>query len=50
MVLQSNAINKVWGYGSLTNEEIVAHCEETNGYRSKSSFTPYQVELLGREQ
>merc|ERR1719495_817077 len=43
MVLQSNAINKVWGYGSLTNEEIVAHCEETNGYRSKSSFTPYQV-------
>jgi len=43
MVLQSNAINKVWGYGSLTNEEVVAHCEETNGYRSKSSFTPYQV-------
>jgi len=44
MVLQRDVPNKLWGYGTLNDEEVVVSCLERSGRKSSKAYKPKQVE------
>jgi len=43
MVLQRDVSTKIWGYGTITSEEMIANCVDDGGHRSSSVFSLQQV-------
>jgi len=43
MVLQHEVRNKIWGYGTIIEEKVIADCDY-DGQKSSKKFSPYQVE------